>query len=140
MDDIRQKYLAQVSAAADEAALEEVRIAALGKKGEVALMMRTLGQMARRGAAGRRARFNALRDEIDSALRAKKAALGDAALDERLQGRMAGRHAARPAAAAGHASTRSARSPRRSPRSSPTWGSASPKGRRSKATGTISTP
>ena len=68
MDDIRVKYLSQVSAARDEAALEEVRLAALGKKGEVALMMRSLGQMdpTDRQAAG--ARFNALTDEIDTAL------------------------------------------------------------------------
>jgi phenylalanyl-tRNA synthetase alpha chain len=85
VDDIRQKYLGQVASAADAAELEEVRIAALGKKGEVSALMRSLGQMApdERQAAG--ARFNALRDEIDTALKAKKAALGDAALDERLR-------------------------------------------------------
>jgi len=84
MDDLRTKWLDRVGAADDEAALEEVRLAALGKKGEVALLMRTLGQMGadERQAAG--ARFNALRDEIDSALRARKAALGDAALSARL--------------------------------------------------------
>jgi phenylalanyl-tRNA synthetase alpha chain len=85
MDDLRTKWLGQVAEATDEAALEEVRLAALGKKGEVALLMRTLGQMGadERQAAG--ARFNALRDEIDSALKARKAALGDAALDARLK-------------------------------------------------------
>ena len=38
MDEItglREKYLTAIAAAADEAALEEVRLAALGKKGEV---------------------------------------------------------------------------------------------------------
>jgi phenylalanyl-tRNA synthetase alpha chain len=85
MDELRQKYLGAVAGAADEAALEEVRIAALGKKGEVSGLMRSLGGMApdERQAAG--ARFNALRDEIDTALRAKKAALADAALDARLK-------------------------------------------------------
>ena len=48
MDDItglREKYLTAIDAASDEAALEEVRLAALGKKGEVALRMRGLGAM-----------------------------------------------------------------------------------------------
>jgi phenylalanyl-tRNA synthetase alpha chain len=63
VDDIRQKYLGQVAGAADEAALEEVRIAALGKKGEVSLMMRSLGQMApeERQAAGARSTRSATR-------------------------------------------------------------------------------
>jgi phenylalanyl-tRNA synthetase alpha chain len=65
-----------------------VRVAALGKKGEISALMATLGKMdpEERKAAG--AALNVLKDEIDAALRAKKAALADAALDERL-GRMA---------------------------------------------------
>ena len=85
LTDIRARYLAATTAAADEAALEAVRLAALGKKGEISLKMRELGAMdpAQRQAAG--PALNALKDEIDAALRAKKAALGDAALNERLQ-------------------------------------------------------
>lgn len=81
---LKGKYLAGIAAAADEAALEELRLAALGKKGEISLMMRELGGMApdERQAAG--ARLNALKDEIDAALRARKAGLADAALDARL--------------------------------------------------------
>ena len=45
MDDLRQKYLDAISNAADEAALEETRLAAVGKKGEVSLKMRELGKM-----------------------------------------------------------------------------------------------
>ena len=37
---LREKYLTAIDAAADEAALEEVRLAALGKKGEVSQLMR----------------------------------------------------------------------------------------------------
>ncbi len=85
MDDLSGKYLSAISLAADEAALEELRVAALGKKGEISLKMRELGQMApeERQAAG--AALNRLKDEIDAALRAKKSALSDAALDERLK-------------------------------------------------------
>lgn len=85
MDDLKQKYLSQIANAGDEAALEDIRLAAVGKKGEVALEMRKLGKMTpeERQAVG--PALNALKDEINSALAAKKAALGDAALDERLR-------------------------------------------------------
>ena len=86
MDDLKQKYLGRIADAGDEAALEEIRLAAVGKKGEVALKMRELGKMSpeERQVAG--PALNALKDEINAALAAKKSALGDAALDERLRG------------------------------------------------------
>ena len=85
MDDLRQKYLGAIAGAGDEAALEDLRVQAVGKKGEVSLAMRELGRMTpeERQVAG--PKLNALKDEINSALAAKKAALADAALDERLR-------------------------------------------------------
>ncbi|MGD9294399.1 MAG: phenylalanine--tRNA ligase subunit alpha [Roseobacter sp.] len=85
MDDLKQKYLGQIADAGDENALEAIRLAAVGKKGEVALRMRELGRMTpeERQVAG--PALNALKDEINSALAAKKAALSDAALDARLR-------------------------------------------------------
>ncbi len=85
MDDLRQKYLGAIAGAADESALEDLRLAAVGKKGEVSLKMRELGKMTpdERQVAG--PALNALKDEINSALFAKKSALADAALDERLR-------------------------------------------------------
>jgi phenylalanyl-tRNA synthetase alpha chain len=85
MDDLRGKYLTAIAAAADEAALEDVRVQALGKKGEISLKMRELGAMSpeERQVAG--PALNALKDEIGAAIGAKKAALTDAALDERLR-------------------------------------------------------
>ncbi|MBC7153698.1 MAG: phenylalanine--tRNA ligase subunit alpha [Rhodobacteraceae bacterium] len=82
---LRGKYLTAIKGAKDEAALEEVRLAALGKKGEISLAMRELGKMTpdERKTAG--PALNALKDEIDAALRARKAALADAALEERLR-------------------------------------------------------
>ncbi len=84
MDDLRNKYIEAIAAAADEAALEELRVQAVGKKGEVSLKMRELGKMTpeERQVAG--PALNALKNEITSALAAKKAALADAALDARL--------------------------------------------------------
>lgn len=85
MDDLRDKYIALIADAADEGALEELRVQAVGKKGEISLKMRELGKMTpeERQVAG--PALNALKDEINSALSAKKSALADAALDERLR-------------------------------------------------------
>ena len=85
MDDLREKYLTLISAAADEAALEELRVQAVGKKGEISLQMRSLGKMSpeERQVAG--PALNALKDEVNSALTARKSSMADAALEERLK-------------------------------------------------------
>ena len=85
MDELRSKYLTLIAEAGDEAALETLRVQAVGKKGEVSLQMRELGRMSpeERQVAG--PKLNALKDEINSALVAKKQALSDSALDERLR-------------------------------------------------------
>ena len=85
LDTLRGKYLAEIGDASDEAALETVRVAALGKKGEVSLKMRELGKMTpeERKTAG--PALNALKDELNSAISAARAALADAALAERLR-------------------------------------------------------
>ena len=85
MDDLRIKYIKAISEAKDENALEDVRLAALGKKGEVSLRMRELGKMTpeERKVAG--PTLNALKDELNSALNAKKTALADAVLNARLE-------------------------------------------------------
>ncbi|UWQ10614.1 phenylalanine--tRNA ligase subunit alpha [Aliiroseovarius crassostreae] len=85
MDDLRQKYIDAVAGAADEAALEDIRVQAVGKKGEVALKMRELGKMTPEERQIMGPKLNALKDEINSAISAKKSALADAALDERLR-------------------------------------------------------
>ncbi len=86
MDDLKSKYLGLIGNAADEAALEDIRLQAVGKKGEVALKMRELGKMTPEERQVMGPALNALKDEINSALTAKKVALEDAALDERLRG------------------------------------------------------
>ncbi|MEJ6404644.1 phenylalanine--tRNA ligase subunit alpha [Yoonia sp. 2307UL14-13] len=85
MDDLKQKYLGLIADAADESAIEDLRVQAVGKKGEISLKMRELGKMTpeERQVAG--PALNALKDEINSALSAKKVALADAALDARLK-------------------------------------------------------
>ncbi|HHH89730.1 MAG TPA: phenylalanine--tRNA ligase subunit alpha, partial [Aliiroseovarius sp.] len=85
MEELRQKYLDAIAGAADEAALEDIRVAALGKKGEVALKMRELGRMTPEERKVMGPALNALKNELNSALVAKKAALANAALDARLR-------------------------------------------------------
>ena len=85
MDDLREKWLAAVAEAGDEAALEAVRVAALGKKGEISAQMRELGRMSPEERKEAGPRLNALKDEINAAIAAKKTALADAALEERLR-------------------------------------------------------
>ncbi len=84
MDDLRQKYLSAIAAASDEAALEIVRLAALGKKGEIALKMRELGAMTadERKIAG--PALNALKDAINTAIQAKRTEQADTALKARI--------------------------------------------------------
>nr|WP_044007224.1 phenylalanine--tRNA ligase subunit alpha [Jannaschia sp. CCS1] len=85
MNDLRAGWLDRIGGATDEATLEEFRVAALGKKGEISLKMRELGKMTpeERQVAG--PALNALKDEVNAAIAAKKAGLADAALDERLK-------------------------------------------------------
>ncbi len=85
MDDLKSKYLTLIADAGDENSLEGLRVQALGKKGEISLQMRELGKMSpeERQVAG--PALNALKDEINSALIAKKSGLADAALDARLR-------------------------------------------------------
>ncbi len=75
LDTLRQSYLSRISGAADPDALEQVRLAALGKKGEISLMMRELGRMTPEERQTTGAALNRLRDEIDAALRARKVGL-----------------------------------------------------------------
>ncbi|WP_333682910.1 phenylalanine--tRNA ligase subunit alpha [Pontibaca methylaminivorans] len=85
MDDLKAKYLERIAGAGDEAALEDIRLAAIGKKGEISLRMRELGKMTPEERKDAGPALNALKDEITSALAARKAALADAALGERLR-------------------------------------------------------
>ncbi|MGL4527405.1 MAG: phenylalanine--tRNA ligase subunit alpha, partial [Aestuariivirga sp.] len=84
LETLEQDILAQVSAASDEAAIEAVRVAALGKKGAISERMKTLGSMSpdERREAG--AALNLLKDRVSEALGVRKAALQEAALEARL--------------------------------------------------------
>lgn len=76
--------LAQVAAAGDLAALDAVRVSALGKTGSISGLLKTLGAMSPDERKERGAAINVLRDRAQTALNDKKAALESAALDARL--------------------------------------------------------
>jgi len=82
---LRTELTAAIAAAADEGALEAVRIAALGKKGSVSALLSMLGTMPadERKTAG--PLINGLKAEIAAAIDAKSTALRTAALNARLQ-------------------------------------------------------
>ncbi len=84
LDALEASLLANIAAASDEAAIEAVRIAALGKKGSVSELLKSLGAMSpdERKAAG--PAINVLKDRVTEALTAQRLRLRDAAINARL--------------------------------------------------------
>jgi len=87
MTDLRAletELLTAIAAATDEATLEAVRVAALGRHGSISALLKTLSTMSpderkRQGAA-----INGVKDSVTAALAARKDALKALALDQRL--------------------------------------------------------
>ena len=81
---LEREILSAISAASDEASLENVRVAAIGKKGTISAQLSTLGKMApdERKSAG--ARINAVKDVIVAAIGERREVLKKAALESRL--------------------------------------------------------
>ena len=89
MEDIaqlRDRLLAQVSAAQDLDGLERARIAALGKKGALTARLKGLRDLAPEARQAAGARLNAVKDEVAAAIEARQAELAAAALEARLAG------------------------------------------------------
>ena len=80
---VRPHLTAEVAAAADLAALEAVRVAALGKQGQVSLQLKSLGPMSPDERRVQGPLINGLRDRIAAAIAEKKAALEAAELEAR---------------------------------------------------------
>src|SRR3954463_5127831 len=81
---LEPEILGAIAAAADEAALEGVRIAALGKSGSVSALLKTLGAMTPEQRKEQGPLINGLKDRVPAALAARREALRNAALDARL--------------------------------------------------------
>ena len=82
---LEQDITAAILAAPDERALEAVRVSALGKKGAVSERMKGLGAMTpeERKAAG--PALNGLKERVTQAIEARRAKLGETALEQRLR-------------------------------------------------------
>ena len=84
LDSLRSDLLAAIQAAADEQALEAVRVGALGKKGSVSALLATLGKMTPEERQEMGPAINGLKNEIASAIEARSAELKAKALEARL--------------------------------------------------------
>ena len=82
--DIRERALGAIGAAADAAALDQVRVQFLGKKGELTGLLKSLGSLApdERPAAG--ATINATKEALSSAIEEKKRAIENEQLADEL--------------------------------------------------------
>ncbi len=86
IETLSKQALADIAASASPDALEQLRVALLGKHGSITAQLKSLGALPaeQRKAAGEA--INRARDAIGAALSARKAELEDAALDARLAG------------------------------------------------------
>jgi phenylalanyl-tRNA synthetase alpha chain len=76
--------MAEIAAASDEASLETVRVAALGKKGSVSERLKTLGAMSQEERQVQGPAINGLKNRVTEALAVRRADLRDAAIEARL--------------------------------------------------------
>lgn len=81
---LEQEIRSAIDAAQDQTALDAARVAALGKKGTISKLMKTLGAMTPEERQQNGPLYNGLRDTITRAIAGKKETLHNAALDARL--------------------------------------------------------
>ncbi len=81
---LETELMAEINAANDEAAIEAVRLSAMGKKGAVSELLKSLGAMTPEERKDKGAAINALRDAVTTALADKKQTLKLAAINARL--------------------------------------------------------
>jgi len=86
LDELRREAEAAIAAASTAAAIDELRVRYLGRKAELTLALRSIGELPaeQRGPAGKAA--NAARVALEALLEERSAALGGAELDARLAG------------------------------------------------------
>jgi phenylalanyl-tRNA synthetase alpha chain len=80
------ELMRMVETAADEAALEAVRVAALGKKGSISALLATLGRMSPEERKENGPLINGLKEAVTAAIAARREALKGIALAQRLAG------------------------------------------------------
>lgn len=84
IEQLKSEILSEIEAAADQTALEAVRVSSLGKKGRISEMMRGLGGMSVDERKTMGPLLNGLKDDVADAVQARRDALLDSELDARL--------------------------------------------------------
>ena len=84
LDAIKTRILSEISSASDLSSLDDIRVAALGKKGEVSLKMRELGKMSPDEKKVMGPALNGLKNALNAAVEARKIALENEALNAAL--------------------------------------------------------
>ena len=84
IETLETSILAQVDAAGDEAALEQVRVSALGKKGSVSEQMKTLGKMSPEERQVMGPALNGLKNRIADAIASRREVVKRADVEARL--------------------------------------------------------
>lgn len=84
LNTLETEILQAVEAAQDEAAIEAIRVAELGKKGRVSEQLKRLGAMSPEERREIGPQINGLRDRVSAAITERRTALADAELDRRL--------------------------------------------------------
>jgi len=81
---LEQEILTAVGGAADEAAIEAVRVAALGKSGSITALLKTLGTLSPEERRVQGPLINGLKDRVNAALAERRETFKSAALEARL--------------------------------------------------------
>jgi phenylalanyl-tRNA synthetase alpha chain len=84
LEQLEAALLSDIAGAADEQAIEAVRVSALGKKGSVSEKLKTLGAMSADERQVMGPAINGLKNRVTEALSARRNELRDAAIDARL--------------------------------------------------------
>ncbi len=85
LDALKNDLLAQVRDANDLDSLEAARIAALGRKGAITALMKSMGDLSVEARKERGAALNRIKDEVGAAIADQQAALSKKALQARLE-------------------------------------------------------
>jgi phenylalanyl-tRNA synthetase alpha chain len=84
IEDLQGELLSRIAGAGDLAAVEAIRVEALGKQGSISALLKTLGAMSPDERQAQGPKIHGLREAVTGALTARKDALEGAALDARL--------------------------------------------------------
>ena len=84
LEPLANEAKAAIAAAADSAALEQLRVDYLGKKGQITALLKGLGKLSPEERPEAGARINVVKQELQALIGARKEALASAAVEERL--------------------------------------------------------